>query len=101
MSISGAVMKRIATEIKDLLDSPPEGIAVIPNDEDLTELTATIAGPGTVPLFPLDIIHDQPRGLTVGTPFEGGNFKMKLKIGPDFPQAPPKGIYIIEIYVLS
>jgi len=27
----------------------------------------------------------------VGTPFEGGLFKMKLVLGSDFPNAPPKG----------
>lgn len=26
-----------------------------------------------------------------GTPFEGGLFRMKLVLGPDFPNAPPKG----------
>ena len=28
----------------------------------------------------------------VGTPFEGGVFKMKLVLGSDFPNAPPKGV---------
>jgi ubiquitin-conjugating enzyme E2 S len=72
-------MKRVVSEIKDLLDSPPEGITVVPNDDDLTELTAIIAGP-------------------VGTPFEGGSFKMKLKIGSEFPQAPPKGFFLTKIF---
>lgn len=26
-----------------------------------------------------------------GTPFEGGLFRMRLAIGPEFPNAPPKG----------
>ena len=26
-----------------------------------------------------------------GTPYEGGLFKMKLVVGSEFPQAPPKG----------
>ena len=30
--------------------------------------------------------------IAVGTPFEGGLFKMKLVLGSDFPNAPPKGM---------
>ncbi len=30
--------------------------------------------------------------VAVGTPFEGGVFKMKLVLGSDFPNAPPKGM---------
>ena len=30
--------------------------------------------------------------VAVGTPFEGGLFKMKLVLGSDFPNAPPKGM---------
>lgn len=29
--------------------------------------------------------------LVVGTPFEGGVFRCKIVLGPDFPQIPPKG----------
>jgi hypothetical protein len=29
--------------------------------------------------------------LAAGTPFEGGVFRMKLVLGPDFPASPPKG----------
>lgn len=32
----------------------------------------------------------------VGTPFEGGVFKMKLVLGSDFPNVPPKGIYSVS-----
>jgi len=44
---------------------------VIPNEKDITEIIAQIDGP-------------------VDTPFEDGSFKIKLKLGADFPQAPPK-----------
>jgi hypothetical protein len=27
----------------------------------------------------------------VGTPYDGGSFKIKLVIGADYPSAPPKG----------
>jgi len=34
----------------------------------------------------------------VDTPFEGGEFKVKLKIGSDFPQSPPKGYFLTKIF---
>lgn len=33
-----------------------------------------------------------------GTPFEGGAFRMKLVLGKDFPQAPPKGFFLTKIF---
>jgi ubiquitin-protein ligase len=32
------------------------------------------------------------------TPFEGGVFKIKLKLGADFPAAPPKGLFASKIF---
>jgi ubiquitin-conjugating enzyme E2 S len=39
-------MRQIIKEIKDLTASPPEGIKMIPNEEDLSDFQATIDGPG-------------------------------------------------------
>lgn len=32
------------------------------------------------------------------TPYEGGVFRMRLVFGPDFPAAPPKGVFITPIF---
>lgn len=32
------------------------------------------------------------------TPFEGGSFKVKLQVGPDYPSAPPKGYFLTKIF---
>ena len=38
---------------------------------------------------------------TVGTPYAGGVFRVKLTFGADFPQAPPKGIMLTKIFHLN
>ena len=35
---------------------------------------------------------------SVGTPYEGGQFKIRLQIGSDFPQSPPKGFFLTKIF---
>ena len=32
------------------------------------------------------------------TPYEGGTFRMKLVLGQDYPQAPPRGFFLTKIY---
>lgn len=61
------------------LSDPPEGIKVFTNEEDVTDIQATIEGPA-------------------GTPYEGGLFRVKLVLGKDFPTAPPKGFFMTKIF---
>ena len=35
---------------------------------------------------------------TEGTPYEGGVFRMKLALGADFPNVPPKGFFTTKIF---
>ena len=42
------VIRQLAKELKNLDDSPPEGIKVILNDEDFTNICADIEGPGKI-----------------------------------------------------
>jgi len=58
-------------ELKDLTTNPPEDIKLIPCEDDITDIQANITGPA-------------------GTPYEGGVFRVKLKLGTEFPAAPPK-----------
>lgn len=48
---------------------------MIINEADITDIQAEIEGP-------------------VGTPYEGGLFRIKLAIESSFPNVPPKGIFI-------
>jgi len=66
-------------ELRALCNSAVDGIRPIINEEDMTNLQADIDGP-------------------VSTPFEGGVFRVKLVIGPDFPNTPPKAIFLTKIF---
>jgi len=78
-NLSPATIRRILHEIKELTTSPPEGIKMTPNEEDVSDIQAIIEGPA-------------------GTPYEGGQFKVSLKLGPDFPNSPPKGYFLTKIF---
>jgi ubiquitin-conjugating enzyme E2 S len=49
------VIRQLAKELKNLDQSPPEGIRVIVNDDDFTSIFADIEGPGKVHLRGFDI----------------------------------------------
>jgi len=78
-NILPTVIIKIAKELNELVEKPPEGIKIIPNEENITDIQALIEGPSD-------------------TPFQGGIFKMKLVLGPDFPQSPPKGYFLTKIF---
>lgn len=78
-NLSPQTIRHIAKEVADLTKDPPEGIRLIPNDEDITDIQATIEGPA-------------------GTPYAGGLFKMKLVLGKNFPSEPPKGFFLTKIF---
>ncbi|PKA65796.1 Ubiquitin-conjugating enzyme E2 22 [Apostasia shenzhenica] len=73
------IIKQLSKELKNLNDSPPEGINVVVNDDDFSAIFADIEGP-------------------VGTPYENGIFRMKLILSPDFPQSPPRGYFMTRIF---
>ncbi|KAG7549555.1 Ubiquitin-conjugating enzyme/RWD-like [Arabidopsis thaliana x Arabidopsis arenosa] len=73
------VIKQLAKELKSLDESPPDGIKVVVNDEDFSQICADIEGP-------------------VGTPYENGVFRMKLALSHDFPHSPPKGYFMTKIF---
>ncbi|KMS95771.1 hypothetical protein BVRB_005150 [Beta vulgaris subsp. vulgaris] len=73
------VIKQLAKELKNLDETPPEGIKVGVNDDDFTTIFADIDGPA-------------------GTPYEYGVFRMKLILSSDFPHSPPKGYFLTKIF---
>lgn len=40
------VLRRVTKEVLELAEQPPEGIKVFINEQDLTDIQATIEGPG-------------------------------------------------------
>ncbi|KAD5961035.1 hypothetical protein R6Q59_014024 [Mikania micrantha] len=73
------VIKQLARELKNLDETPPEGIKVGVNDDDFSTIYADIEGPA-------------------GTPYENGVFRMKLILSRDFPHTPPKGYFLTKIF---
>ena len=45
-NVSPQVIRRVSKEVMELAESPPEGIKVFVNEEDITDIQATIIGPG-------------------------------------------------------
>ncbi|XP_044732857.1 ubiquitin-conjugating enzyme E2 S isoform X2 [Chrysoperla carnea] len=78
-NLSPQIIRRVVKEMQDLASQPPEGIKVNLNDEDVTDIQAFIDGPS-------------------GTPYAGGIFKVKLVLGKDFPQGPPKAFFLTKIF---
>lgn len=78
-NLSPQIIRRVAKEMSELANDPPEGIRVIINDQDITDIQALIEGPA-------------------GTPYAGGYFKVKLALGKDFPQGPPKAFFLTKIF---
>ncbi|XP_073298201.1 ubiquitin-conjugating enzyme E2 22-like isoform X1 [Primulina huaijiensis] len=73
------VIKQLAKELKNLDETPPEGIKVGVNDDNFSVICADIEGPAE-------------------TPYENGVFRMKLVLSHDFPQSPPKGYFLTKIF---
>ncbi|WJX83402.1 Ubiquitin-conjugating enzyme E2 22 [Trifolium repens] len=73
------VIKQLAKELKNLDETPPEGIKVVVDDGDFSTIHADIDGPA-------------------GTPYENGIFRMKLILSRDFPHSPPKGYFMTKIF---
>lgn len=45
-NLSPQIIRQVTKEISALCRNPPEGIKVFMNDEDVTDIQATIEGPG-------------------------------------------------------
>lgn len=74
-NLTPQVISSLMKELKNLTKHPPAGIKYVPNEDDrVGEVHSEIEGP-------------------VGTPFEGGVFRIKLVLGKEFPSAPPKGFF--------
>lgn len=91
--MQSAVVRRIAKELRTLTETPLEGVRVEGNEADLSEMAAVLEGPGAPAPPPRPASQ-----LAVDTPFEGGQFRIKLRFGADFPAAPPKGFFMTKIF---
>ncbi|KAK0086135.1 hypothetical protein PV325_003717 [Microctonus aethiopoides] len=70
---------RLQREINKLRENPPEGIACYQKDDQMNHLIATILGP-------------------IGSPYEGGVFKLEVEVDDNYPFEPPSIKFITPIY---
>lgn len=78
-SLAPRVIKRINKEFNALRTHPPEGMRVIVNEDDITDVKAWIKGPAE-------------------TPYAGGYFKIAFSFGPEYPAAPPRCTFSTKIF---
>ena len=78
-NLNPQVTRYIARELHALTTSPLEGVTVLMDERDLTQVEAVLDGPAD-------------------TPYAGGFFRVRLAIGKDFPSAPPKGFFLTKIF---
>lgn len=45
------IVRQVMREVVELSQNPPEGIKVILNEGDITDIQATIEGPGSIVLY--------------------------------------------------
>ena len=94
------VSRQICKELQQLISEPPEGIKVILNEEDISDIQAIIDGPGTRHFIfkALTLLLMNYLTSSAGTPYANGHFKVKLVLGKDFPSGPPKGFFLTKIF---
>lgn len=78
-NVSPVVIKKLLKDIREFEKDKPEGITLEVNEENITDIQASMTGPES-------------------TPYEGGIFHVKLVLGSDFPQAAPRGYFLTKIF---
>lgn len=78
-NLSPHIIRQVCTEFKQLQKDPIDGINVVINEQNVSQLVATIEGPQ-------------------GTPFADGVFQIKICLTKDFPSQPPKGYFLTKIF---
>lgn len=79
VSPSPHITKILWRQQKALLDKHPDGVSILINEEDPLDISAIVEGPKD-------------------TPYEGGQFKVKIVVCESFPQIAPKGYFMTKIY---
>jgi ubiquitin-protein ligase len=71
--------RRLQKDISELVQSPPPDVSVSNTGESLTSISVTLNG-------------------SEATAYEGGSWRINLKIPPDYPVSPPKAYFVTKIF---
>ncbi|KAF8750134.1 Ubiquitin-conjugating enzyme E2 [Rhizoctonia solani] len=77
--VTPAAFRKLVKEIQQLRAEPPEGIRVVPSEENMLDITGIIAGPE-------------------GTPYAGGYYHIHFSFPPTFPASPPSARMLTKIF---
>ncbi|KAF8722335.1 Ubiquitin-conjugating enzyme E2, partial [Rhizoctonia solani] len=77
--VTPAAFRKLVKEIQQLRAEPPEGIRVVPSEENMLDVTGIIAGPE-------------------GTPYAGGYYHIHFSFPPTFPASPPSARMLTKIF---
>jgi ubiquitin-conjugating enzyme E2 S len=78
-NVAPQVLRSVLKQAQNLAQEKMEGISVILNDADMTDIQANVDGPP-------------------GTPYAGGTFRIKIVLSRDYPATPPKGFFLTKIF---
>mmetsp|Transcript_21201 Transcript_21201/g.38705 ORF Transcript_21201/g.38705 Transcript_21201/m.38705 type:complete len:215 (+) Transcript_21201:114-758(+) len=78
-NIRPKVLNLLLRQIAGLGEEKLDGIHILQNAEDPLDIQAVIEGP-------------------TQTPYEGGAYRVKICIGADFPQQPPRAFFLTKIF---
>jgi len=78
-NLSPHIVRKVCLEFKQLQKEPIAGVDVMIDEQNVSQLVATVEGPQ-------------------GTPFADGVFKVKICLTKDFPAHPPKGFFLTKIF---
>ncbi|WWC88538.1 uncharacterized protein L201_003449 [Kwoniella dendrophila CBS 6074] len=79
MSLTPQALRLLSREVVTLRNNPLEGVRIVVDEDDLTNIEGWVQGPG-------------------GTPYEGGYFRIRFSFGPEYPNLPPKCTMMTKIF---
>jgi len=71
--------RRLMRDFRRLQQDPPQGVTGAPEENDILKWNAVIFGPDD-------------------TPWEGGTFKLTLEFTEDYPNKPPKVVFVTKMF---
>ncbi|KAL5637435.1 hypothetical protein ACGC1H_004007 [Rhizoctonia solani] len=77
--VTPAAFRKLVKEIQQLRAEPPEGIRVVPSEENMLDVVGIVAGPE-------------------GTPYAGGYYHIHFSFPPTFPASPPSARMLTKIF---